>query len=83
MMSLRRWLTANYDFTGIARAFYKSGATEVVAILLVAARREVEPARVPVAAEPMPRRQVRHHAATQGSLGKGTATQRGAASRDD
>ncbi len=36
MMSLRRWLTARYDFTGISRAFYRSGRTELAAILVVA-----------------------------------------------
>jgi quinone-modifying oxidoreductase, subunit QmoC len=36
MMSLRRWLTARYDFTGISRAFYRSGRTELIAILVVA-----------------------------------------------
>ncbi len=36
MMSMRRWLTATYDFSGIARLFYRSPAWEVVAILLAA-----------------------------------------------
>jgi ferredoxin len=36
MMSLRRWLISRYDFTGIARQFFKSRATEVLAILLIA-----------------------------------------------
>jgi len=36
MMSLRRWLTARYDFTGIARLFYLSAKAEVVAVILVA-----------------------------------------------
>jgi ferredoxin len=36
MMSLRRWLTAQYDFTGISRLFYRSWKAEVAVILLVA-----------------------------------------------
>jgi quinone-modifying oxidoreductase subunit QmoC len=36
MMSLRRWLTARYDFTGISRAFYRSGRTELLAIIILA-----------------------------------------------
>ena len=36
MMSLRRWLTARYDFTGISRLFYRSWKIELVAIVLVA-----------------------------------------------
>lgn len=36
MMSLRRWLISRYDFTGIARRFFKSRTTEVLAIVLVA-----------------------------------------------
>jgi quinone-modifying oxidoreductase, subunit QmoC len=36
MMSLRRWLTAKYDFSGIARLFYRSWRWELFAILLVA-----------------------------------------------
>lgn len=36
MMSLRRWLIARYDFTGIARRFFKSRLTEVLAIIIVA-----------------------------------------------
>ncbi|MCX6372894.1 MAG: 4Fe-4S dicluster domain-containing protein [Actinobacteria bacterium] len=36
MMSLRRWLTARYDFTGIARLFYKSAKAEILAVILVA-----------------------------------------------
>lgn len=36
MMSLRRWLISRYDFTGIARRFFKSRATEVLAITVVA-----------------------------------------------
>jgi ferredoxin len=33
MMSLRRWLTAKYDFSGISRAFYRSGKTEFLAVI--------------------------------------------------
>jgi ferredoxin len=36
MMSLRRWLISVYDFTGIARQFFKSRRTEVMAIIVVA-----------------------------------------------
>jgi ferredoxin len=36
MMSLRRWLISRYDFTGIARKFFKSRLTEVMAIITVA-----------------------------------------------
>ncbi|HSR12408.1 MAG TPA: 4Fe-4S dicluster domain-containing protein [Thermodesulfobacteriota bacterium] len=36
MMSLRRWLTSVYDFTGISRAFYRSWKTEVAAVILLA-----------------------------------------------
>lgn len=36
MMSLRRWLIGRYDFTGIARKFFKSRVTEVLAIIGVA-----------------------------------------------
>jgi ferredoxin len=36
MMSLRRWLTARYDFTGIARLFYLSAKAEILAVILVA-----------------------------------------------
>ena len=36
MMALRRWLTAQYDFTGISRLFYRSGKIEIFAIALVA-----------------------------------------------
>jgi ferredoxin len=36
MMSLRRWLTARYDFTGISRLFYQSWKAEIAAILMVA-----------------------------------------------
>ena len=37
MMSLRRWLTSRYDFTGISRLFYRSWKAELAAILIVAA----------------------------------------------
>jgi quinone-modifying oxidoreductase subunit QmoC len=33
MMSLRRWLTSKYDFSGISRAFYRSGKTELLAVI--------------------------------------------------
>jgi ferredoxin len=36
MMSLRRWLTSRYDFTGISRLFYQSWKAELAAILIVA-----------------------------------------------
>lgn len=36
MMSMRRWLTAQYDFTGISRLFYRSWKAELTAILLMA-----------------------------------------------
>jgi hypothetical protein len=36
MMSLRRWLITRYDFTGIARLFYKSKLAEILTIILVA-----------------------------------------------
>ena len=36
MMSLRRWLTARYDFTGISRLFYRSWKAELAAITVVA-----------------------------------------------
>jgi quinone-modifying oxidoreductase subunit QmoC len=35
MMSLRRWLTARYDFTGISKLFYRSWKAEIAAIVLV------------------------------------------------
>jgi ferredoxin len=35
MMSLRRWLTGRYDFTGISRLFYRSWKAELVAIVLL------------------------------------------------
>lgn len=36
MMSLRRWLISRYDFTGIARQFFKSKTSEILAIIGVA-----------------------------------------------
>jgi ferredoxin len=36
MMSLRRWLTGRYDFTGISRLFYQSWKAELAAVLIVA-----------------------------------------------
>ena len=36
MMSLRRWLTSRYDWTGISRLFYRSWKIELGAILIVA-----------------------------------------------
>ncbi len=36
MMSMRRWLTSRYDFTGISRLFYRSWKIELLGILLVA-----------------------------------------------
>jgi len=36
MMSLRRWLIARYDFTGIARQFFKSKLVEILAVIGVA-----------------------------------------------
>lgn len=36
MMSLRRWLTSRYDFTGISRLFYLSGKVEIIAVVLAA-----------------------------------------------
>jgi len=36
MMSMRRWLTAKYDFTGIASLFYRSWRWEVFAVVLAA-----------------------------------------------
>ena len=35
MMSLRRWLTARYDWTGISRLFYRSWKFELLAVLIV------------------------------------------------
>ena len=36
MMGLRRWLTAQYDFTGISKILYSSAKAELLAIVLVA-----------------------------------------------
>jgi ferredoxin len=36
MMSLRRWLIARYDFTGIAARFFKSKRTEISAVVVTA-----------------------------------------------
>jgi ferredoxin len=36
MMSLRRWLTSRYDFTGISRLFYRHWKIELLAIIVVA-----------------------------------------------
>ena len=36
MMSMRRWLTSKYDFSGISRLFYRSWRWEVIAIVLAA-----------------------------------------------
>ncbi len=36
MMSMRRWLTAKYDITGISKLFYESWVAEAGAIMLVA-----------------------------------------------
>jgi len=36
MMSLRRWLTSRYDWTGLSRLFYRSWRAELTAILIVA-----------------------------------------------
>jgi ferredoxin len=36
MMGIRRWLTAEYDFTGIARRLYRSWTTELAAVLALA-----------------------------------------------
>jgi len=36
MMSLRRWLTSRYDFTGIGRMFYRRPWTEVLLVIVVA-----------------------------------------------
>jgi ferredoxin len=36
MMSLRRWLTTVYDWTGISRLLYKSKIAEYIALLIVA-----------------------------------------------
>jgi quinone-modifying oxidoreductase, subunit QmoC len=36
MMSLRRWLIARYDLTGIAHQFFKSRVTEILAVITIA-----------------------------------------------
>ena len=36
MMSIRRWLTSQYDFTGISRLFYRSPRTQIGAMLVLA-----------------------------------------------
>ncbi len=36
MMSLRRWLTSRYDWTGISGLFYRSWKAELLAIIIVA-----------------------------------------------
>jgi ferredoxin len=36
MMSLRRWLTSRYDFTGLSKLFYTSWKAELATILLIA-----------------------------------------------
>jgi quinone-modifying oxidoreductase, subunit QmoC len=36
MMSMRRWLTAQYDFTGIAKLFYRSPRAQIAAMVVVA-----------------------------------------------
>jgi quinone-modifying oxidoreductase subunit QmoC len=36
MMSLRRWQTSRYDFTGLSRLFYTSWKAELIAILVIA-----------------------------------------------
>jgi ferredoxin len=36
MMSMRRWLTSRYDFTGIAGLFYRSWKAELIAVILIA-----------------------------------------------
>lgn len=35
MMSLRRWLISRYDFTGLARLFYRSLTAEILAVILI------------------------------------------------
>ena len=37
MMSMRRWLTAQYDFTGISNLLYRSWYAELAGILIIAA----------------------------------------------
>lgn len=36
MMSLRRWLISKYDITGIANLFFKSKASELLAVIIIA-----------------------------------------------
>lgn len=36
MMSMRRWLTSRYDFTGLARLFYRSWKAELAFVVIVA-----------------------------------------------
>jgi ferredoxin len=36
MMSLRRWLTSRYDFTGVSRVFYRRPRVEVISVIVVA-----------------------------------------------
>jgi ferredoxin len=36
MMSLRRWLTSRYDFTGISRLFYRRPRVEMISVIIVA-----------------------------------------------
>ena len=36
MMSLRRWLTSRYDWTGISRLFYRSGKLELTIVIIAA-----------------------------------------------
>ena len=36
MMSLRRWLTSRYDWTGISRLFYRSGKLELIIVVIAA-----------------------------------------------
>lgn len=36
MMSMRRWLTSKYDFSGLSGLFYRSPAWEVIAIVIAA-----------------------------------------------
>ena len=38
MMSLRRWLTSRYDWTGISRLFYRSGKLELIHLIFLASR---------------------------------------------
>jgi ferredoxin len=36
MMAMRRWLTAQYDFTGISKLFYRSWKAEILGVVLLA-----------------------------------------------